>query len=96
MGIESVQVPFSICACNNDGELEGACHAGKAGPGVSTFPWWIVVLIVVIVTIVIVLALFVRRKPEGKLEGKIQISNHTKIIFISKTCHLFFWNSRTE
>jgi hypothetical protein len=68
-GVEPVQVPFSICACNNDGELEGACHAGKAGPGVSTFPWWIVVLIVVIVTIVIVLALFVRRKPEGKLEG---------------------------
>jgi len=72
LGVESVQVAFSICSCNNAGELEGACHAGKAGPGVGTFPWWIVVLIVVIVTIVIVLALFVRRKPEGKLEEGMQ------------------------
>ena len=70
MGVETAQLPFSICSCNEDGELQGACHDAKAGPKVSTFPWWIIVVIVIIVTIIVVLALFVRRKPEGKLEGK--------------------------
>ncbi|CAG5080647.1 Oidioi.mRNA.OKI2018_I69.PAR.g9673.t1.cds [Oikopleura dioica] len=70
MGVESISLPFLICSCNEDGEFQGACHNNFAGTNVANgFPWWIIVVIVIIVTIIVVLALFVRRKPEGKLEG---------------------------